>query len=347
MKPGSVVYVGIDRTSESSLHVIDYNKSELTEKPLEKIEDAFPFKDTVNISWINICGIHNVDIIEKLGKHFNLHALVLEDIVNTGQRPKIEEGTDYIFVVLKMLYHQGQSRELVSEQISLVFGENYLLSFQEQEGDVFEQLRERIRKTDPRVRLMDSDYLAYSLIDAIVDNYFLVLEELGEKLEEMQDILISNPSPENLHTIHDLKHQLLYIRKAVWPLREVVSGLERMESKLLKPETRPYTRDLYEHTIQVIDTVETYRDMVGGLLDTYMSSISNKMNEVMKVLTIIATIFIPLSFLTGVYGMNFDTHISKLNLPELGLPYGYLLFWGLALIIGGGMVVYFRRKKWL
>ena len=347
MRPGSVVYVGIDRISESSLQVIDYDKSKLTEKTLSRIEDTFPFKDTPNISWINICGIHNVEIIKTLGQHFDLHALVLEDIVNTGQRPKIEETGEHIFIVLKMLYHHDKSRELVTEQVSLVFGERYLLSFQEQEGDVFDQLRERIRKTDPRIRFLDSDYLAYSLVDAIVDNYYLVLEELGEKLEEMQDILINNPTPENLHTIHTLKHQLVYIRKAVWPLREVVSGLERMENKLIKPETRPYIRDLYEHIIQVIDTVETYRDMVGGLLDTYMSSISNKMNEVMKVLTIIATIFIPLSFLAGVYGMNFDTSASKYNLPELGLPYGYLLFWGVALAVGGGMFVYFRKKKWL
>jgi magnesium transporter len=222
-----------------------------------------------------------------------------------------------------------------------------VLSFQERPGDVFEPIRERLRKTSPRVRFMNSDYLAYTLIDAIVDHYFVVLESVAANIEDVEDALIKNPQSEDLEAIHDLKRQLIMMRKATWPLREVVGGLERLETDLVKDSTSPYLRDLYEHTIQVIDTVETFRDIVSGLLDVYLSSVSNKMNEVMKVLTLIATIFIPLGFLAGVYGMNFDTSISVLNMPELGLRYGYIIFWIVAICIGGGLYLYFKRKKWL
>ncbi len=347
LKPGSVIFIGEKKVEKTKIRIIDYNESELNEYEVSSIEECFPFKDKPTITWINIDGLHDVSVIEKIGQHFGMHPLIMEDIANTGQRPKLEAGDEYIFLVLKMLYLEGTDNNILSEQFSFVFGNNFVISFQERIGDIFEPVRGRLRKTVPRVRFMTSDYLAYTLVDAIVDHYFAVLEGIASKIEDMEDVLIENPKTDDLGTIHDLKRQLIYMRKATWPLREVVGGLERLETNLIKDSSKPYLRDLYEHTIQVIDTVETFRDMVSGLLDIYLSSVSNKMNEVMKVLTIIATIFIPLGFLAGVYGMNFDTSISGLNMPELGLPFGYIMFWILALFIGGGLLIFFKRKKWL
>jgi len=347
LKPGAVVFVGDQKIEKIRIRIIDFDETNIEEKEVSSIEECFPFKETPTVTWINIDGLHEVEQIEKIGEHFDIHPLVLEDIANTGQRPKLEVSENYFFLVLKMLYCDSDDDGMKSEQFSFVVGNNFVISFQERVGDVFEPVRNRIRKTIPRIRFMNTDYLTYTLIDAIVDGYFSVLETLGERIENMEDRLISDPTPANLETIHDLKRELILMRKAVWPLREVIGGLERLESKMIYDTTRPYLRDLYEHTIQVIDTVETFRDMVSGLLDIYMSSISNKMNEVMKVLTIIATIFIPLGFLAGVYGMNFDTSSSPLNMPELGLPFGYIMFWGLAVLIGGGLFIFFKRKRWL
>jgi magnesium transporter len=347
LQPGTVVFVGDKKAEKTRIRIIDYDISNIEEKEVTSIEDCFLFKDKPTITWINIDGLHEVDIIEKIGAHFGIHPLIMEDIANTGQRPKLETSDSYLFLVLKMLRCNSDDGKIRSEQFSFVVGKNFVISFQERVGDVFEPVRERIRKREPRVRFMNADYLAYTLVDAIVDGYFSVLETLGERIEGMEDILVNDPRPEHLETIHELKRELIIMRKAVWPLREVVGGLERLESALVKDSTRVYLRDLYEHTIQVIDTVETFRDMVSSLLDIYMSSISNKMNEVMKVLTIMATIFIPLGFLAGVYGMNFDTAASPFNLPELGLRFGYPMFWGLVILIGGGLFTFFKRKGWL
>ncbi len=347
MTPGSVVHVGERKTEKVSIRVIDYSETDYQEKQVKSVEECFPFKDTPTITWIDISGLHEVDVLTKIGRHFEMHPLVLEDIANTGQRPKMEDSKDYIFLVLKMLYHSTDKEEIISEQVSLVFGKNFVISFQEQEGDVFDYVRQRIRKTVPRVRFMGADYLAYAIMDAVVDHYYLILEHLGETIEELEEDLTRNPRREDLEEIYRVKRQLVGIRKRVWPLREVVGGLDRLESELIHGYSRPYIRDLYEHTVQVIDTVETFRDMVSGLLDIYLSSVSNRMNEVMKVLTIIATIFIPLGFLAGVYGMNFDTSVSSFNLPELGLRYGYIGFWAVVLMIAGGLAWFFRRKHWL
>ncbi len=347
LRPGTIVFVGEKKAEKIRIRIIDYDTTHIEEKEVESIEACFPIKETPTISWINIDGLHEVDTIEKIGKHFKMHPLIMEDIANTGQRPKLETSDNYLVLVLKMLYCDPDSGQIKPEQFSFVVGHNFVISFQERVGDVFEPVRERIRKTIPRVRFMNADYLAHALIDAIVDGYFAVLEILSERIEDMEDILVKDPRPEHLETIHELKRELLYMRKAVWPLREVIGGLERLESSLIKDVTRAYLRDLYEHTIQVIDTVETFRDMVSGLLDIYISSVSNKMNEVMKVLTIIATIFIPLGFLAGVYGMNFDTASSPFNLPELSLRYGYPIFWGAVVLIGGGLFIFFKRKGWL
>ena len=348
MKPGKVVFVGEQKIDRPVITIIDYNETELRELRVDTVEECFPFRDSPTITWINVTGLHDTSIIERLGEHFEVHPLVLEDIAHTGQRPKAEETPHYLFVVLKMLsISKENDSDFNSEQLSLLIGNNAVISFQEREGDAFDGVRDRLRKTIPRVRFMHTDYLAYTLIDAVVDNYFPILENMAEAMEELEDIIFDSPNPEHLQEIQSLKRELILMRKRVWPLREVVSLLERSESELIHDQTRVYLRDLYEHVIQVNDTVESFRDMVSGLLDIYLSSVSNKMNEVMKVLTIIATIFIPLGFLAGVYGMNFNSDASPFNMPELGFEYGYIGFWIVALLIGGGLFWSFKKRQWL
>ncbi|MFC1913910.1 magnesium/cobalt transporter CorA [Chloroflexota bacterium] len=341
LPPGTLVHVGERKVEKVKITILDYDEAQFEEKEAKTIEESFPFKDKPTVTWINIDGLHEVEIIEKLGSHFGLHPLLLEDILNTEQRPKMEDFGDYIFVVLKMLYSGENKGEIEAEQVSLILGSNFVISLQEREGDVFNPVRDRIRKNKGRIRKAGSDYLAYALLDAIVDNYFLILENVGEKIEDTEQQLASNPSPETLQYIRELKNEMIFLRKSIWPLRELINGLERCESTLIHESTGAYLRDVYDHTIQIIDTVESYRDMISGMVDLYLSSISNKMNEVMKVLTIFAAIFIPLGFLAGVFGMNFQ------YMPGLEWHWGYpTLLAGMA-IIGIGMLVYFRIKRWL
>ena len=323
------------------IRVIDYDESDLQEKEIVKIDECYPYKEKPTVTWINIDGIHDVDIIERIGKNYGVHPLLLEDIVNTEQRPKIEDFEDYLFLILKMLSFDEKQREIKIEQVSLVVGPNYVLSFQEKEGDVFDPLRDRIRRAKGRIRKMGADYLAYALLDAIVDGYFLILEKIGDKIEGLEENLISHPDTKILQAIHYLKREMIFLRRSVWPLREVISVMSRKESTLIKESTGIFLRDVYDHTIQVIDTIETYRDMVSGMLDTYLSSISNRMNEVMKVLTIFAAIFIPLTFVAGIYGMNFAF------MPELGWKWGYFAALTVMASMAISMLIYFRRKKWL
>jgi magnesium transporter len=341
LTPGTLVHVGEKKIEKVRIRIIDYDETQLEEKEAKKVEECFPFKDKPTITWINIDGLHDLEVIEKIGKQFGLHPLVLEDIVNTGQRPKLEDLGNHIFVVLKMLYYNKEKNELEAEQVSLIFGENFVISFQERVGDIFEPLRERIRKSKGRVRKATADYLAYALIDSIVDNYFVILEQLGEKIEDTEQELATDPDVATLQTIRAFKKEMIFLRKSVWPVREVVNSLERGESPLINEATGIYLRDVYDHTIQIIDTVESYRDMLSGMLDVYLSIISNKMNEVMKVLTIFAAIFIPLTFVAGVYGMNFE------HMPELGWQWGYLAVLLVMAVIGATMLFYFRRKRWL
>jgi magnesium transporter len=341
LPPGTLVHIGERKTEEVKITIIDYDEKELQEKEAKKVEECFPFKDKPTVTWVNIDGLQKVQTIEKIGVHFGIHPLVLEDILHTGQRPKAEDLGDYLFIVLKMLYHNEREDAMVGEQVSLLLGPNYVISFQEREGDIFNPIRERIRNSKGHIRKGGADYLAYALLDAIVDHYFVILEKLGEKIESLEEELVTNPRSEILQAIHILKRDLIFLRKSVWPLREVISGLEREGSPLITEPTGIYLRDVYDHTIQVIDTIETYRDMVSGMLDIYLSSLSNRMNEVMKVLTIIATIFIPLTFIAGIYGMNFKF------MPELEWHWGYPTALIVMLMVVGFMVMYFRRKRWL
>lgn len=344
--PGTLVHVGDKRTEKVRITVIDYKEKEFQEKEVQNIEECFSFEETDTVTWVNIDGVHDTEVIEKIGKRFELHPLILEDIVNTEQRPKYEDSEKYIFIALKMLWNAENNMGIKSEQVSLVLGKNYVFSFQEKEGDVFNPIRDRIRNAKGRIRSQGPDYLAYSLLDAIVDNYFIVLEKTGEKIESVEEELMTNPTSATLHSINKLKSEIISLRKAIWPLRDIISSLERSESSLVKRTTHIFLRDVYDHTVQIMDSVETFRDMISGKLEMYLSSVSNRMNEVMKVLTIIATIFIPITFIAGVYGMNFNPGASRLNMPELNWPFGYIFAWGLMLAVVMVMITYFKRKKW-
>jgi magnesium transporter len=341
LPPGSLVHIGEKKAETPKITIMDYDETHFQEKEIKMIEECFLFKDTPTVTWINIDSLHQVEILEKLGECYGFHPLVLEDILNTDQRPKMEDYGEYLYIVLRILNYNDKSGEIESEQISLILGPNFIISFQEREGTVFNPVRERIRNGKGRIRKMGPDYLAYALLDVIVDNYFVIMEKLGEKIEFLEEELVTQPGPETLQTIHHLKREMIFFRKAVWPLREVIGSLERGESPLIKGTSRVYLRDVYDHTIQVIDTIETFRDMVSGMLDIYLSSISNRLNAVMKVLTIIATIFMPLTFLAGIYGMNFK------YMPELEWRWGYLMFWLIMIGIGTFMLIYFKKKRWL
>lgn len=341
LPPGTIVHIGNKRMEKVKINIIDYNEEHFQEKEVKSAGECFPYKDKSTITWINIDGVHEIKVIEEIGKLFNLHSLILEDIVDTDQRPKIKDFRDYIFIILKMLYCDKKSNEMKVEQVSLILGKNYVISFQEREGDVFDFIRDRIRNNIGRIRKLGADYLVYSLMDAIVDNYFTIIEKLDEEIENLEDKVISQPNPANVQAIHKLKRDLIFLRKSVLPLREVISILERGESPLVLESTNLYLRDVYGHTIQVMDTVESLRDIISGILDIYLSSINTRMNEIMKVLTIIATIFIPLTFITGIYGMNFQ------YMPEIKWFWGYPLILSVMLIIGIVMVIFFKRKKWM
>ena len=339
--PGTLVYTG--KKSEKQLHIesFDYTKGSLNESVLTNIEDAVSFKLTDSVTWINIDGLNSIKEIENIGKQYDLHPLVLEDIVNTTQRPKIDEYEDYLFVVLKMLYYD-KDENIVIEQVSFVLGKNYVLSFQESEGDVFDNVRERLRLGNGRIRGLKSDYLLYALIDAVVDNYFRIIETLGNKIEDLETDLFAGNARDNINIeVQQLKREILKVRRAIFPLRDIINRIEKGEHSLIHKRTITYYRDIYDHLIQVSDNIDIYREMIWSLMDMYMTTISNKMNEVMKVLTIIATIFIPLTFIAGIYGMNFE------NIPELHYKYSYHVLWGVMILIFIAMLFYFKRRKWL
>lgn len=339
--PGAVIYTGKKQSVKLFIEAFDYNKDFCNELELSSIEEAFTFGQQDTITWINLNGLNHVNEIEALGQNFDLHPLVLEDIVNISQRPKIDEYDDYIFIVLKMLYYDEQS-QIVSEQVSLVLGPDYVLTFQESEGDVFDSVRDRIRHSKGRVRTMQADYLLYILIDAVVDHYFHILETLGEKIENFETAIFSgNIEDDASKEIQNLKREILRVRRAIFPLREVISRIEKNDNKLIRSKTITYYRDIYDHLIQVSENIDIYREMVWSLMDMYMTTISNRMNEVMKVLTIMASIFIPLTFIAGIYGMNFE------YIPELQYHNGYFVVWGVMILIFISMLIYFKRKKWL
>lgn len=332
----------IPKSTKINISVLDYNSEKAEICTIGSIEECFPYKDSKSISWINVEGTKNKELLQKLDEHFGIHPLVIDDVENLSQRPKMEDYGDYLFFIIKMIAIDEKTLDMVNEQVGIILGKNYLISFQEgKEGDIFEAVRERILNNKGKIRKTGTDYLLYKLIDAVIDNYFNVLEVIGEKIEDLEEELVNHPSTEILHRIQLLKKEMIYLRKSVWPLREAVSNLERVESSLVHSSTRFYFRNLYDHTIQVIDSVESLRDILSGMLDIYLSSISNRLNEVMKVLTIISTIFIPLTFVVGLYGMNFK------YMPELSHPWGYPVVLGILVCISIAMLLFFRRKRWI
>lgn len=342
LAPGTLVHIGEKKAEKVVIRVLAYNTEKLIEKELDSVEECLEFKDQPDINlWINIDGLDRVDFIEKLGNCFNIHPLTLEDVLNTGQRPKTEDYDSYIYAVLKMIFLDTEKEKIIIDQISIIIGPNYILSFQEKQGDVFDPVRERFENPASRLRKNGVDYLAYSLIDAVVDNYFLILEHLGDKIEYLDEGLVIQPGPETLKIIHKYKRDMIILRKSVWPLRELINGLQRVESDLIKKATRVYLRDVYDHTIQIIDSIEGFQDILSSMIDIYLSSISYRMNDVMKILTVIATIFIPLTFIAGVYGMNFE------YMPELKWRWGYPVVMVGMTIIGISMFVFFKKREWV
>jgi magnesium transporter len=342
LPPGTPIHIGERRSETTRITLFDYDEQQWEEKEITGAKECALVKDKPSITWINVTGLHQVEVLEELNQCFGLHPLVLEDILNTDQRPKMEDYGDYLYIVLKMLFMAGHPQdEVESEQVSIILGKNFVLSFQEKESPLFDPIRERLRNGKGRIRKMGTDYLVHAILDAIIDQYFVVLEKLGEKIEFLEEEVVTRPTPTTLQDTHQMKREMIFLRKAVWPLREVIGALERGETSLIRESTVIYLRDLYDHTIQVIDNIETFRDMLSGMLDIYLSSLSNRMNEIMKVLTIIATIFIPLTFVVGLYGMNFK------YMPELSWPWGYPLILTLMLAVSVFMLIYFRRKKWI
>lgn len=318
--------------------MIFYDESNFEERHVDTVEECFRGNGH-GIKWIDV-NEHSMDFVNELGKRLGVHPLLIEDIQNTEQRPRIEEFDGYIFIIIKML-ELTKEFEVSEEQVSLVIMEDTVVSFQEKPGDVFDIVRERLRNSKGVIRKMGTDYLAYNLLDAVVDNYFLILEKLGDKIEDLEDELVTNPTMETLQQIYGVKRQMIVLRRSVWPLREVVSFMEHCDTPLIKPSTGIYLRDLYDHTIQIMDAIETNRDLLSGMLDIYLTSISNRMNEIMKVLTVVGTIFIPLTFIAGLYGMNFR------YMPELDQWWGYPLTLLIMLATAAYMIHYFRKKRWL
>jgi magnesium transporter len=340
--PGTLVTCEKESGQPLRLTLFEYGpEMAVVERRVESVSACLPFNPQIPVTWLNVDGSHQVAVLEEIGNRLDIHPLIMEDILDTSQRPKMEDFGRYLFIELNMLLWDEDQSEVQAEQVSLILGEKYVITFQELEKDVFDPVRKRIREGVGRMTRSGADYLAYALVDAIVDHYFIVLENLGEQIEFLEDELVTDPDPGTLQAIHELKRELIFLRKSVWPLREVIGVLERGESPLFQKSSLVYLRDVYDHTIQIIDTVETFRDMVSGMLDIYLSSISNRMNEVMKVLTVIATVFIPLSFIVGVYGMNFK------YMPELEWKCGYFGVWGVIILVVLGMLAYFRRKRWL
>ncbi len=343
MPPGSLVPTTETPPVKPVITILDYNADMLEERVVTHIDECGGYKSKPTVTWINVDGVHDVELIQTLGTQYDLHPLTQEDILNTDQRPKLENMGHYLYIVLRMIYFSNEQKDITTEQVSFIVGSGFLLTFQEEQrsGDVFDFVRDRIRSNRSRLRKLGSDYLAYALIDAVVDYYFVVLEELGEKIEKLEKKLIFDPSSEILGELYVLKRTMLSLRRAVWPLRETLSGFEKEESTLVHQSTLLYLRDVYGHVVQIIDTIEILRETLGSMIEIYLSSVSYKLNMVMKVLTILTTIFMPLTFISSIYGMNFK------HMPELEWVYGYPMAISIMFIIAILMLIAFKIKRWI
>ncbi|MBK9283957.1 MAG: magnesium/cobalt transporter CorA [Sphingobacteriaceae bacterium] len=337
--PGSLIYLGPERKAQPKITLIEYNEKDIIQKEFSGINDCLNATKDGYIKWINVEGVHHTEIIERIGDYHNLHALTLEDIVHVNQRPKCEDYDDYLFCIVKMITYND---DVQSEQLSLILKGDTIISFQEPTGiDAFDIIRNRLNQSKGRIRKLGADYLFYALMDAVVDWYFIVIERVGDDLELIEEEIISDPQKHSIQELYELKRQIIHIRRQVWPLRDMLNNLNRSENELITENTHLFFRDLNDHTIRIIDTVETYRDLLTGMMDVYISSNSNKMNEIMKVLTIMSSIFIPITFISGLYGMNFE------KMPGLKTEYGFLITCLTMLLVVSGLLLFFRKRKWL
>jgi magnesium transporter len=342
LPPGTLIHVGELKSSISIVTVCGYDQDLYWEKKTDDVEECRALlEERAPVRWVNIDGLAGINLLQEIGGYFNLHQLTLEDILNTDQRPRQEPYNNYTYVVLKALNYNEEEKKVESEQVSLIIGSDYVFSISERETDIFESLRKRIAAGKGNIRKQGADYLAYSLLDIIVDNYFSVLEKVGERLEALEEMLLTSPDEKTLQAVHFYKREMLGMRQAIWPLREALIGLEQSDSVFVHTDTALHLRDVYFHAVQIIDTIEIYREMLSVMLEIYLSSVNNRLNEVMKILTIFAAIFIPLTLISGIYGMNF------IYMPELNWRYGYQFALGLMVVVAAIMLHYFKRKNWL
>ena len=336
--PGTLFYNGEVRIDRIKITLIEYNETEFFEQEFYDLSDCLSHVKPNMVKWLNVEGLHKPELVEAIGKFYNIHPLTMEDIVHVDQRPKFEDYDNYVVSIMKMISY---TTEVKSEQLSIILLENTVLSFQEpNNGDAFDIIRNRLRQCKGRVRRLGADYLAYALMDAVVDCYFTAIEKIGDKIEEIEEDIISDSHKKSLLQLYHLKREMIYLRKQVWPMRDMINNMVRSETTLINPSSDIYLQDLTDHVTRIIDTVETYRDLLSGIMDIYLSTNANKMNEVMKVLTIMSSIFIPVTFIAGVYGMNFD------NMPELHWKYGYFYVVAGMFLLFVSMIVYFKRKNW-
>ena len=338
--PGSLIFIGDQKVDSANIRLIDYDPESLTDKELKDIHVTAHLKDTPSVTWININGLHDIDMIQDIGQVFELHPLVMEDILNTGQRPKLEEFDDYIFIVLKMVRFDKATEAIINEQLSMILGKHFLLTFQEQPREIFGPVRERIKKQMSRIRKTGTDYLAYALMDTVVDNYIYSIEILGEKIEDLEEDILSDPDTSVMEKINSFKREINYMRKSIRPAKDAIYRISRLDSEIIQEPTLPFLKDLEDLTSHATEAIDTYRDLLTDQLNIYNSVMANKMNDIMKVLTIFAAIFIPLTFIAGIYGTNFE------YLPELKYKYSYFIFWAVMVTVAGALIVYFKRKNW-
>ncbi len=339
--PGTLVHTGEKKVEHVRIRYLDYDGTQLQEAEAKDIRACFAFKDSPTVTWLNVDGLHDVDVVRAAGEHFGWHPLLLEDIVGTEQRAKVEEYEDYLFVVLPLLTWDERQRQVTHEQFSLVLGERYVFTFQERWSDLFDPVRERLRHAKGRIRTRGADYLAYALMDAVVDHCFQVLERIAEVIEDLEEEVLTDDGRETMIRLHAIKRELIAVRKAVWPMRDVLARVVRDEEDMFTPETELFLRDAHDHSVQVVESVEALRDVLSGAMDLHLSMMEARANEVMKVLTIIASIFIPLTFVVGIYGMNFH------YMPELDMPWAYPAVLLILATLAVSMVVVFRKKGWM
>ena len=340
LPPGSIIHVGEQKIEKVKITLTEYDEKNVEICEINSVEEIDPYTDTPQVTWVNVCGLHDTELIKQIGEKFNIHPLVLEDILNTETRPKIEITDSYIFIAMKMLSYNKSEDQVDTEQVSFILGNSFVFSFLEKSDSVFKPIKDRITEQFGRVRKQPSDYLFYALMDVVVDQYYLVLEQIEQNIESLDDEVTANSDRSQIEKIYTLKNKILLTRRSLWPLRDIFTRLTREETKLINKKIVPYLRDLLDHTMHITETIEFQREITNGLMETHLSMMSYKMNEVMKVLTVIATIFIPLTFIVGIYGMNFP------NMPEMKWPWAYFALWGVMISVVLFMVYYFRRKKW-